>query len=112
MIAEYGRFQLDLYPESRIQRGLAVTKLPDFSYEGAQKDVGYLRALRKRLARLDSKGLSHEDWLSREILDWDLAEFNGSKLDERSMLSAAALIYHETVLEKHVSWWIDQEKKR
>ena len=32
-------------------------------------------AFRKRLARIDPKGLTHEEWLSREILDWQLATY-------------------------------------
>lgn len=80
ILAEYGRFQLDLYPETSIHRGLPVIRLPDYSYEGVQKNARFFRDLRKRLNRIDPKGLSHEDWLSREILDWDLAE-SASSLD-------------------------------
>lgn len=73
ILAEYEAFQLDHQPGVRIQRGLDVVKLPDSSYASAQKDVEAFRAFRRRLARIDPKGLSHEEWLSREIFDWQLA---------------------------------------
>ena len=73
VFADYDAFELSHEPAIRIQRGLEVAKLPDYSYEGAQKDAEVSRAFRKRLAGIDPKGLSHEEWLSREILDWQLA---------------------------------------
>ncbi len=75
ILAEFDAFQLDHEPAVRIQRGLEVTKLPDASYAGAQKDAEAFRSFRKRLARIDPKGLTHEEWLSREILDWQLATY-------------------------------------
>ena len=59
----------------RIQQGLPVKTLPDFSYEGARKRTAFYRSLRERLARIDPKGLTHEEWLSREILDGNLSAF-------------------------------------
>jgi uncharacterized protein (DUF885 family) len=72
ILAEYDALQLDHEPAVRIQRGLEVGRLPDFSYEEAQKEAALFRAFRGRLARIDRKGLSHEEWLSREVLDWQL----------------------------------------
>jgi uncharacterized protein (DUF885 family) len=73
VLADYDALELDHEPGVRIARGLDVGKLPDFSYEEAQKDAEVSRALRKRLARIDPKDLSHEERLSRDILDWQLA---------------------------------------
>jgi uncharacterized protein (DUF885 family) len=73
ILKDYEAFQLDHQPGARIQLGLDVVKLPDHSYASAQKDAETFRAFRKRLTRIDPKGLSHEEWLSREVLDWQLA---------------------------------------
>jgi uncharacterized protein (DUF885 family) len=74
VLAEYEALQLEQNPESRVQRGLPVTRLPDYSFEEAQRQAGVLRGLRRRLDRVDPRRLSHEDWLSREILDRQLAD--------------------------------------
>ncbi len=58
-----------------MQRGLDVLKLPEPSFEATQKDARALRALRERLARIDPERLTHEEWLTREILDWQLATY-------------------------------------
>ncbi|HET9209572.1 MAG TPA: DUF885 family protein, partial [Thermoanaerobaculia bacterium] len=73
VLADYDKLLLDRDPSLRIQRGLDVTKFPAYSFEQAQSDARALRALRERLARIDPKRLTHEEWLSREILDWELA---------------------------------------
>jgi uncharacterized protein (DUF885 family) len=73
VLADYDRQLLDRDPSLRIQRGLDVTKLPAYSFGQAQSDARDLRALRERLARIDPQRLTHEEWLSREILDWQLA---------------------------------------
>ncbi|HSG38303.1 MAG TPA: DUF885 family protein, partial [Thermoanaerobaculia bacterium] len=73
ILEDLDKHQLEVYPSFRIQRGLDVTKLPDYSYEGSLKELAVLRALRERLARVAPEGLTHEEWLSREILDWQLA---------------------------------------
>lgn len=75
VLAEYNRLELDREPALRIQRGLDVEKLPEFSFEAAQRDSRALRALRERLALVDPRRLTHEEWLSREILDWQLATY-------------------------------------
>lgn len=74
LLAEYEKLQLDESPGERIERGLPVTRLPDFSYEDAKRGAGVLRGLRARLERIDAKRLSHDDWLSREILSRQLAD--------------------------------------
>src|ERR1700710_639577 len=73
VLADYDALQLDHVPAIRMQRGLDVGKLPDFSYGEAQKDAEIFRGFRGRLARIDPKGLSHEERISREVLDWQLA---------------------------------------
>jgi uncharacterized protein (DUF885 family) len=75
VLAEYDKLSLDREPSVRLQRGLDVTRFPELSLEEAQKDAAALRALRERLARIDPRRLTHEEWLSREILDWQLATY-------------------------------------
>ncbi|HSU83833.1 MAG TPA: DUF885 domain-containing protein [Thermoanaerobaculia bacterium] len=75
VLAEYDKLSLDREPSVRLQRGLDVTRFPELSLEEAQKDAAALRALRERLARIDPQRLTHEEWLSREILDWQLATY-------------------------------------
>lgn len=73
IVADYEKLQLEQNPLLRIQQGLEVVKLPDFSYESDSKEVARLRTFRERLAKVDPKGLTHEEWLSREILDLQLS---------------------------------------
>lgn len=73
IVADYEKIQLEQSPVAQMQQGLAVKKLPDYTYEADARDAARLRALRERLARVDPKGLTHEEWLSREILDVQLA---------------------------------------
>jgi uncharacterized protein (DUF885 family) len=75
VLAEYDKLLLDREPAIRLQRGLGVTRFAEVSFEAAQRDARDLRALRERLARIDPKRLTHEEWLSREILDWQLATY-------------------------------------
>jgi uncharacterized protein (DUF885 family) len=77
VLAEYDKLLLDREPAIRLQRGLDVTRFAEVSFEAAQRDARDLRALRERLARIDPKRLTHEEWLSREILDWQLATYAG-----------------------------------
>lgn len=77
ILEDYGKHQLEVGPWFRMQRGLDVTKLPEYSFEGAREELAVLRAFRERLARVSPEGLTHEEWLSREILDWELASFIG-----------------------------------
>ncbi|MFL6192628.1 MAG: DUF885 domain-containing protein [Thermoanaerobaculia bacterium] len=72
IIAEYEAFLLDLSPAVRLQKGLPVTRLPDYSYGADARDAAHLTALRQRLARVDARALTHEEWLSREVLDREL----------------------------------------
>jgi uncharacterized protein (DUF885 family) len=77
VLAEYEKVLIEQSPVIQIQQGLEVTKLPDYSYEGDARDAARWQALRGRLARVDAKGLSHEEWISREILDVQLADAIG-----------------------------------
>ncbi len=77
VLTDYEKLQLELSPLVRMQQGLEVAQLPDYSYEADARDAARLRTLRERLARVGTKGLSHEEWLSREILDVQLANAIG-----------------------------------
>jgi uncharacterized protein (DUF885 family) len=72
ILADYEKLELEQSPLVWMQQGLEITSLPDVSYEADAKNTAYLRTLRERLARVDAKGLSHEEWISREILDVQL----------------------------------------
>jgi uncharacterized protein (DUF885 family) len=73
VLAEFDAFELDRDPGLRLQRGLEVSRFPELSFEEAQRDARDLRAFRERLTRIDPKRLTHEEWLSREVLGWQLA---------------------------------------
>lgn len=73
ILADSEKMQLEQSPLIQLQQGLEVTRLPDSSYEEDARNAYRLKTLRERLARVDAKGLSHEEWISREILDVELA---------------------------------------
>ncbi|PYQ60903.1 MAG: DUF885 domain-containing protein, partial [Acidobacteria bacterium] len=75
VLADLDKLELVREPAVRLQRGFDVTRFPELSYEEAQKGAAALRALRERLARIDPRRLTHEEWLSSEILDWQLATY-------------------------------------
>lgn len=74
ILADCEKLQLEESPLMQLQQGLKVTRLPAYSYEEDAGSAARLRALRERLARVDAKGLSHEEWISREILDVQLVQ--------------------------------------
>jgi uncharacterized protein (DUF885 family) len=56
---------------ARIHLGMPVTHLPDVSEAGAKKEAAVARRTLERLERIDRTALSHEDWLSLEIAEWE-----------------------------------------
>jgi uncharacterized protein (DUF885 family) len=72
IIAEYEGLLLEMNPALRMRKGLEVTRLPDYSFEADARASARLTALRGRLAKVDPKGLTHEQWISREVLDRQL----------------------------------------
>jgi uncharacterized protein (DUF885 family) len=70
--ADAMQHRLDREPGLRLQHGLPVERLKDFSEEGFRKEVSFERALLDRLARI--KPSSHEDELTLEVLRWELEQ--------------------------------------
>jgi len=65
------RHELEVNYHAQMQAGQKVTRLPDVSIEWSRKWVEFARSVRARLAKLDPAGLSQEEQLTREILDWE-----------------------------------------
>ena len=60
-------------PMLRLREGLPIERLADLSYEAAAEDAEAARRWLARLDAVDGAELSHDDWLTREALRWDLA---------------------------------------
>lgn len=58
---------------ARTRHGLAITDLPDITYDAAQKDAQQLRRLLERAGAVVPAELDHEDQLTLAILKWQLA---------------------------------------
>ena len=67
---DYWRHQLNESISLRMKYGLPIEKLPDPSYEGQEKEAAFARSILDRLLKLDAQGLSHQEWISYEILKW------------------------------------------
>ncbi|HEX6861614.1 MAG TPA: DUF885 domain-containing protein, partial [Thermoanaerobaculia bacterium] len=72
IVADAWQYRLDHEPELRLQEGLPVESLPEISEESSRKEVADLRAFLDRLARIDAASLSHDDWLTWAVLEWEL----------------------------------------
>lgn len=72
ILEDHHRHLLETSHFIQMQEGKKVTRLPDASLKNAQREAGFARSLRERLARLDPAGLNHEEQLSRDILAWEL----------------------------------------
>lgn len=74
IVEDYTRHERETNLLFRVQSGLPVEAFPDlFSQEGFQKEIAFARSIRERLARVDPRALSHEEWISREVIDWQTA---------------------------------------
>jgi uncharacterized protein (DUF885 family) len=78
---ELAKFQLEHNPVLRLRQGLAVERLPDLSPAQAQRDAAFGRSFMDRLRRIDAKSLSHEDFLTLEILRWEAEELTETRFD-------------------------------
>jgi len=58
----------------RMKQGLEITKLPDITYEYAQKDADFALALMAKLKSINPDDLSHEETLTLDILKWALQD--------------------------------------
>lgn len=53
---------------ARLREGLPVESLPDISYAQARDHAEFARAIVEQLEALDPAALTHDDWITREIL--------------------------------------------
>ena len=70
----YWQAVLDHSPGLRIREGLPVEELPGFSYEDAEERAGLAEGMLEELREIEPEGLSHEEWLTREMLGWQLEQ--------------------------------------
>lgn len=71
VVDEYWNLQLRDDLSARLSLGLPITRLPDVSEAGSRENAAHARRLLERLARIDAAALSHEDWISLEIVRWE-----------------------------------------
>ncbi len=67
----YWQLQLEESNELRLQTGLPIEDLPDFSVEDGARFAAASDALRVRLLEVPQAELSHEDWLTWAVLEWE-----------------------------------------
>jgi uncharacterized protein (DUF885 family) len=83
---ELAKFRLERNPVLRLRQGLQVERLPDLSHAQAGRDAAFGRSFMDRLNRIDPKSLSHEDWLTREILRWEAEDLIETRFDSLPFL--------------------------
>ena len=69
---EYLEFVADQDPYLKFRRGERVEHFPDSTLEAAEANAAFARDLLDRLAGVDEEAIDHEDWLSLELLRWNL----------------------------------------
>ncbi len=69
---EYLDFVAARDPYLKFRRGERVESFPDSTLEAAEVDAAFARDLLDRLAAIDEEAIDHEDWLSLELLRWNL----------------------------------------
>ena len=72
---EYGDYMLQESIELQIKHGVEVTKLPDLSFAYARAQNDYAKDFMQRLQQVKAEELSHENWISFEILKEDFANY-------------------------------------
>jgi len=60
------QLETDIY--ARMNEGLPVDTLPAITYAAAREDADFSAGIVERLEAIDPTALSHDDWLTREIL--------------------------------------------
>ncbi len=68
---EWQKFRLAQNPVLQLREGLTVEQLPDVSQAQADAQAAFGRSLLDRLAKVDAKALSHDDWITLEVLRWE-----------------------------------------
>lgn len=70
ILDDYWQLEIEDDLDSRIQLGLPLSRLPDVSEAGTKKKAAEARRILERLERIGPAGLSHEEWISRELAMW------------------------------------------
>ena len=70
---ELQQFRIAQNPVLQLREGVPVERLPDVSLSQADTAAAVGRSLLDRLARVNEKGLSHQDWITLEVLRWEAA---------------------------------------
>ena len=69
---EYLDFVATRDPYLKFRRGERVERFPDSTLDAAEANAAFARDLLERLAGVDEQAIEHEDWLSLELLRWNL----------------------------------------
>ncbi len=69
---DYLEFVADQDPYLKFRRGERVEHFPDSTLEAAEANAAFAQDLLDRLAGVDEEAIDHEDWLSLELLRWNL----------------------------------------
>ena len=69
---DYWQFMLDESIYLRYKYGLKIEKLPDSSFQHAQYQADFAASVLDRLQEINIDELSHEEWISLEILRWEM----------------------------------------
>ncbi len=69
---EYAAFAADQSPYIKFRRGETVMEFPDWTLEAAEEAAAFAQGLFDRLAEVDEPAIDHEDWISLELLRWNL----------------------------------------
>jgi len=60
-------------PYLKFRRGERVENFPDSTLQAAEEAAAFARGLLKRLAEVDEGTIDHEEWISLELLRWNLS---------------------------------------
>jgi uncharacterized protein (DUF885 family) len=71
VVEDYWRYRLRDDVATRLELGLPVAELPDVSEARSRADRDFAAALLSRLAEVDEAALSHQEWLSKRIVEWE-----------------------------------------
>lgn len=71
VVDEAWQHRLDQELGLRLKRGLPIHLLPDVTYDHARQEADFAGKVLDRLAAIDPAGLSHEEWITREVLRWE-----------------------------------------
>ena len=72
IVDKYWIYQQEASPIQDFLEGKNIKNLPDISIEKARKDAAFSKGILKKILKVDSAELTHKDWISYEILKWQL----------------------------------------